>query len=108
MLEAMACSVPVVATPVNGIPEVVRNGVNGILVPVNDPVRLAEAVLPLLRDPAAAAALGRAGRQTVQRDFSMSRFVSELQGMYDGLLAGRPVAFERRHSPRQLPVLTRA
>ncbi len=62
LIEAMATGLPVVATAVGGIPEVVRPGVNGLLVPPDDDAALADAVLGLMDDPARAAALGRAAR----------------------------------------------
>jgi len=44
ILEALSCETPVMATPVGGVPEVIRDGENGILVPVNNPPKLAEAI----------------------------------------------------------------
>jgi glycosyltransferase involved in cell wall biosynthesis len=83
LLEAMACGVPVVATPVNGISEVVKHDVNGLLVPVDDPERLAQALLAVFRDPVAAGRLAAAGQHTVQREFTISMFVDRMQEMYD-------------------------
>ncbi len=61
---------PVVATAVGDIPEVVRPGETGLLVPAGDAEKLAEALLAMLRDPAEAARLGSAGRDRVERDSS--------------------------------------
>jgi glycosyltransferase involved in cell wall biosynthesis len=62
-LEAMAAGLPVVACRAAAIPEVVLDGVTGVLVPPRDPARLAEALVALLRDPARARALGGEGRR---------------------------------------------
>ena len=62
LVEAMACGAPVVSTTVSGIPELVRHGVNGLLVPPDDPVALAAAWLRVHDDPALARRLGAAAR----------------------------------------------
>lgn len=62
LLEALAAGRPVIATRVGGVPEVVRDGVDGLLVEPDDPAALAEAIASLLRDPARAAAMGSAPR----------------------------------------------
>lgn len=68
-LEAMTDGLPVVATRVGGLPEVVEDGVTGLLVPPDDAAAMAEALLKLLRDPALAARLGEAGRARAARLF---------------------------------------
>lgn len=90
MLEAMACGIPVIATPVNGIPEVIQDGINGVLVPVNDPPALARAVVRLLSDGEYARQLGSEGRRTVERAHGLSEFVSRMQAIYDELLSTPP------------------
>jgi len=69
-LEAMACSTAVVASRVGGIPEVVDDGVTGLLVPPDDPAALADALNLLLRDPGRAEAMGQAGRERAVTEFS--------------------------------------
>lgn len=69
-LEAGACSKPVVATRVGGIPEVVEDGVNGYLVEPGDVAGLAERVSQLIADPALRARLGETGRERVERNFT--------------------------------------
>ena len=86
LLESMAASLPVIATRVGGTPEVVENEVSGLLVPPRDPAALALAIGSLLHDPVRAAALGRAGRQRVERLFQLGRMVGETEALYDGLL----------------------
>jgi glycosyltransferase involved in cell wall biosynthesis len=84
LLEAMACGRPVVASTAGGIPDVVRHGRDGLLVPPGDAGALAAAVGGLLDDRGTARALGRAGRERVARDFS------------PGLEAGRYLSIYRR------------
>jgi glycosyltransferase involved in cell wall biosynthesis len=82
LIEAMATALPVVATSVGGIPEVVRSGVNGRLVRPDDVDALADAVLALMDDPAAAAALGRAARADVERHYTIDRMVERFEQLY--------------------------
>lgn len=78
LLEAMSMGVPVVASEVSGIPELVADRHNGLLVPADDPRALADAVARLLDDPALAARLAAAGRQTVTERFDNDRNLSQL------------------------------
>jgi glycosyltransferase involved in cell wall biosynthesis len=78
ILEAMAGAVPVVSTPVSGIPEVVRDGETGLLVPERDAAAIADAVERLLDDPGLADRLGRAGRDLVRSEFDLDRNVDRL------------------------------
>ena len=71
VLEAMACARPVVATAVDGVPEVLENGRTGFLVPPGRPEKLAEAMEAVLADPERATAMGLAGRDKVAQYFSM-------------------------------------
>ena len=82
LIEAMATALPVVATDVGGIPEVVRPGINGRLVQPDDAGALADAVLALMDDPAAAAALGRAARADVVRHYTIDRMVERFEQLY--------------------------
>lgn len=87
LLEALACGLPVVATRVSGIPEVIEPGRNGVLVPPDDPAALADAVAALLAHPGQAAALGRAGRATVLEHFDNTRNLQTLIGLLETLHA---------------------
>lgn len=71
VLEAMASGLPVVATAVGGLPELVADGVTGRLVPPGQPQALAEALGAVLDDPAGSAAMGAAARQRAVADFSL-------------------------------------
>jgi glycosyltransferase involved in cell wall biosynthesis len=73
LLEAMALQRPVVATPVGGVPEIVTDRVNGLLVPPRDEQKLAAACLALARNGAWARTLGESARRTVETDFSRER-----------------------------------
>jgi glycosyltransferase involved in cell wall biosynthesis len=86
LLEAAACGLPIVATRVGGNPEVVRNGKEGILVPVRVPEAVAEAIRLLVDDPNLRAAMGEEGRRRVAGHFSMAAMVRNYQALYGNLL----------------------
>ena len=94
VLEAMAIGTPCVATPVTGIPEVVRNRVTGLLVPEHDPGALADALAALLDDEKLRCALARGARDLVERDFDVRRNSLRLRELFGEAAAGRPVLAE--------------
>ena len=83
LIEAMALGVPVVATDVTGIPELVQDDRTGLLVPQRDPEAIARAVGRLLDDRAEAAALARAARATVEAEFDLRRNVGRLRSLLE-------------------------
>lgn len=85
MLEAMAMSVPVIATNIGGPPEVVKDGVTGFLVPPSDPVALADKIELLMNDPKLAERLGQAGPARVRERFSMGEMMGKMEALYDKL-----------------------
>lgn len=89
-LEWMAAGRPLVATRVGGIPDLVEDGVTGILVPPSDPDALAEAAAALLSEPARAAAMGAAGRERWRKLFSPEPFVRETLKVYDEAIHSLP------------------
>jgi len=88
LLEAMASGVPVVATSVGGIPEVIVPPGEGLLVPFGDVAGLAAAVVDLLRDTERRRKLGAAGRARVERDFGIERMAGELEEIYAEVASG--------------------
>jgi len=94
LLQAFAAGVPVVASAIGGIPEVVKDGETGILVPPEDAAALARAIESVLSDGSGAAARARGARQLVEKRFSHGASVSRLLALYDEVIAGaapRPV-----------------
>lgn len=87
LLEAMAANRAVVATSVGGNPEVVVDGVTGLLVPPRDPARLADAVVTLLGDPERASAMGAAGRARVEACYSVQAMLRQMEELYRRELA---------------------
>ena len=87
--EAMASGLPVVATAVGGMPELLDEGRAGRLVPPDDPEALAAAVRAVLGDPVEAARLARAGRSRVEADYTVTAMVDGVEAVYRRLLVGR-------------------
>jgi glycosyltransferase involved in cell wall biosynthesis len=83
ILEAMALARPVVASDVGGIPEMVEDGVTGLLVPARDPGALADAIVRLLTDHPLADTLGRSGYRLVRERFGVDRMMAAIEGLYD-------------------------
>ncbi len=82
LLDAMAAARPIVATRAGGIPEVVVDGETGLLVPIRDHVRMAEAVVRVLKDAELRSRLGAAGLRRVRAEFSVDRMVDETLATY--------------------------
>ena len=82
LAEAMACGLPVVSTAVSGIPEIVTNNINGLLVPPDDPEALADALLRLNNDPALAQQLSLRGRKVVQERFDGEKSARQLAELF--------------------------
>jgi glycosyltransferase involved in cell wall biosynthesis len=82
LMEALACGLPVVATRISGVPELVRDQETGLLVPPEDPSALADALLAVYRDPDAAGRLGQAGRELVLKEFELKTNVAQLSNLF--------------------------
>lgn len=78
LMEAMAAGCPVIASDLSGIPELVEDGVTGILVPPGNAEALAEAIERLSRDPKLRARMTAAGREKVAASFDLHKNVAEL------------------------------
>lgn len=87
-MEYLAAGLPVVATEVGGMPDLVRHGENGLLVPRRDPEALAGAISELLGDPARAREMGERGRELQRKEFSLDAMVQRVQDLYVELLNG--------------------
>ncbi len=87
LIEAAACGRAIVTTDAPGCREIVRNGENGLLVPVRDSRALAEALRLLIENAPLRATMGSKGRDLVVREFSVERVVRETLGVYRDLLA---------------------
>ena len=85
LLEAMASRLPVVVTAVGGNPEIVRDGLEGLLVPRGDAAAAAAAFVRLLDDPPAAARMGEAGRARVEDRYQLSRTIDAYEQLYQRL-----------------------
>ena len=88
ILEAMAYGLPVIASDVGGIPEVVEHGRSGWLVPPRSPEALAERLKSMLVNPDERRAFGSAARERVRANFSAQRMVSSISKVYDRLMTG--------------------
>jgi len=82
IIEAMMAGLPVVATKVGGIPELVEDGVTGFLVPPKDPRALAEALQKLIENPDLRRRMGEAGRKKALREFTLDRMLHETERVY--------------------------
>jgi glycosyltransferase involved in cell wall biosynthesis len=93
VMEYMAAAKPVVATRVGGVPDLVQDGVTGLLVERRDPVALADALATLLRDPPRRAAMGRAALERQKAEFSIEGMTGRIEALYEEL-------WQRKGSPR--------
>ena len=89
LLEAAACARPIVASDVPGCREVVRPGETGLLVPPRDIQGLADAIAALAGDPVRRKAMGRAGRELIEREFAEAIVARETLAVYDAALRER-------------------
>jgi glycosyltransferase involved in cell wall biosynthesis len=86
LLEAMASGLPVAATAVGGVPELVVHGETGLLVPPNDPDALADAINDLLDDPEEMEEMGARGRQLVSDHYTWDRVAERIAGYLRDML----------------------
>jgi glycosyltransferase involved in cell wall biosynthesis len=89
LLEYMQAGKPVVATRVGGVPDIVEDGVTGLLVEPRDPAALAAAIGGLLGDPRRAAEIGEAGRSRQLRDFTLEAMAARVGDLYEELVTAK-------------------
>jgi len=98
LLDAMACARAIVATRAGGIPEIVEDGVQGLLVPPRDHAAMAHAIVSLLRDDDRRRRMGEAGSARVRARFTVERMVEETAAVY-ARVAGRPHVMDTERPP---------
>jgi len=86
LLSAMAAGLPVIVTPVGGVPEVVEDGINGLIVPAGDPVALAEAIRKAHENPVGTSGLGRAAAATIRDKYSHRTTARRIMEIYEQVL----------------------
>jgi N-acetyl-alpha-D-glucosaminyl L-malate synthase BshA len=86
-LEAMACGVPVIGTDAGGLPEVVRSGETGVLVPVGDVEAMARTALEILESPGRRKTMGAAARRRAVEHFGVEQVVGRYESFYERVLA---------------------
>lgn len=102
VMEYMACAAPIVATAVGGVPELIEDGVHGLLVEPRDPEALAAAIGALLKDRALAVGLGQAARDRQRAKFDLDVVVGRLEELYLELYEqGRARSFGSSRSARR-------
>lgn len=99
LLDAMACARPIVATRAGGIPEIVEDEVNGLLVPPRDHGALARAIVRVLKDVELRRRLGEAGFARVRERFTVERMVAQTAAVYERIVAGTPHATDIGRRP---------
>jgi glycosyltransferase involved in cell wall biosynthesis len=87
VIEAMASGLPIIATQVGGLPDLVFPGVNGLLVPVGQPDQMAEAIHQIVADPQMRRSMQENSIQLAQENFDIEKLVSRLAGIYQALLS---------------------
>jgi glycosyltransferase involved in cell wall biosynthesis len=86
VLEAMSAGVPVVATSAGGVPEIMEDGVTGLIVPPRNPRLMAEGLARVLRDETLRLRLGAAGRDHVSHNFTPESYSASLAAFYQEVL----------------------
>jgi len=85
LIEAMACGLPIVATTTTGSKEIIKNGINGFLVPIGDSQALARKILYLLNNPDKAKEMGRVGKEIVREKFNQEKIIKKIIKFWEDL-----------------------
>ena len=88
LLEVMSHGKPVVATNVGGVPQIIRNGINGMLVPPGDAHAIRSAILDIISDPGFRRRLNEESLKTVRTQFNLKNWMEEIYGIYDDAIGG--------------------
>ena len=88
ILEAMRAGLPVIATNIGAIPEIVDDGVTGFIIPPRDPETLAEKIIYLIKHPDIARKMGEAGRKKFEREYTLSVFEENMINVFNQILEG--------------------
>jgi glycosyltransferase involved in cell wall biosynthesis len=91
LIEAGGCAKPVIASRIGGIPDIIDDGVTGLMTPPGDANAIAGAILSLLGDPERRVAMGTAGRIHVEKNFDAINWARHLRALYEDAASGRPV-----------------
>jgi glycosyltransferase involved in cell wall biosynthesis len=83
VLEAMACGLPIIATKASGLSELVRDGVNGYLVSINDPATLADRLDQLIDNPHERQRMGKESRKIAEREFAWEYIAEQYVQVYE-------------------------
>ena len=83
ILEGMASSLPIIATPAGDVPAMIRDGHTGVMVPPENAALLASAIVALLRNPAERKRLGAAARKLIEDEFSADRMTADYLRVYE-------------------------
>lgn len=86
IIESMAAGKPVIATNAGGVPDIIENRVNGILVPPRNPQRLANGILEILNNPELCRKIRNAGRKAVKQRFSLEKQMRKIEKLYEDVL----------------------
>lgn len=102
ILEGMAAAKPVVATAGGGVPEIIEDKVNGLMVPMNDVSAMADAISWLLDNPKLANDLGSNGRRRVEEAFGIERVAREVESVFSTVLSGPKLGNRHQAGKRRL------
>jgi len=86
VIEAMSAGIPVIASDIGPLREIINDGENGILIPKKDPVALRSAIERLIKDRDLMRRLGEEGRRTILEKFSLKKAIREIEGVYERIL----------------------
>ena len=90
-IEAMAMEKPVIGTDVDGVREVIKDGVNGYLVEPNNPATLSRAIIKMLQDKEKARMMGVEGRKIVEQNFTAEKMCKKMYTLYSSLMRKKTI-----------------